>query len=111
MCSDIDINLKNYKKKNIFDIENTVIQDKLLKGKHYDLLSDFEQGLESFDFFCLKNSNLCLIWWFCFFTSLIWLSNFEMFEGKIHRLKLVLDFAIHVPDFQRIANEHRGRWN
>lgn len=32
-----------------------------------------------------------------------------MFEGKIHHLKLVLDFAIHVPDFKRIANEHRGR--
>lgn len=80
---------------NFFDIDSAVLQDKLLEGEHYDLRSDFEQGLESFDGFCLKNKNLFNLIDFLYIINLI----IKIWNKKIHRSKLVFDFAVHVSNF------------
>lgn len=75
---------------NFFDIDSAVLQDKLLEGEHYDLRSDFEQGLESFDDFCLKNKNLFNF--IVFYTSLIWSSKFEIKRYTVQNLFLILRY-------------------
>lgn len=85
----------NDNRTNFFDIDSAVLQDKLLEGEHYDLRSDFEQGLESFDAFCLKNKNLFNLIDFLYIINLI----IKIWNKKIHRSKLVFDFAVHVSNF------------